>query len=283
MTATNLIRVGLMVASSVTLVGAAGALAACSSSPSDPFGPSPDFNQLQAKFDHPSGTFARGSEASVFGSYASQRGGSADQYGIATTGSGGATGSGGTGITTQSLRILDNAGGTSSATWCSALAHGASSGSCACPSGGTVYYDMSGVQQVRAQNGAGPVDVTLRLRYDACAIETTTIDGREFAKMKSVGTPSASDLEMLLDAHFRVSAPGLSETVDLDLSYVDGKWWISVTVDDGFIVVGSDSGYSGATKTGTIYVHERGASWTCTLTNGQGTCTSDQGETRQVQ
>lgn len=281
MTATNLLRVGLVVASAVAM---GSALGACSSAPSDPYGPSPDFNQLQAKYDHPSGTFARGSEAAVFGSYTSQRGGGANQYGITTNGAGGgATDNAGSGVTTKSLRILDNAGGTSSATWCSALAHGDASGSCACPSGGTVYYDMSGVQQLRAQHGAGPIDITLRLRYDACAIETTKIDGHEFAKMKSVGAPSAADLEMLLDAHFRVSAPGLSEKVDLDLFYVDGKWWIAVGVDDGFIVVGSGSGYSGATKTGTIYVRERGASWTCTLANGHGTCTSDQGETRSVQ
>src|SRR5207244_292336 len=115
-------------------------------------------------------------------------------------------------------------GGTS---FCPALESGAESGSCACPGGGTLAYDLSGMQQMRSYHG-GSVDVTLKVRAEACTVSDASIDGTEFAKIKSTGTPSQQDLLMLFDLHMPATAKGQRERIDADFEYLNGKFWFSV-------------------------------------------------------
>jgi len=263
-----------------TLVGVCGlAVVGCSSSSNDPFGPSPDFGHVEAQFQQPTGTFAKGSESKVFGQASQQQASTAGSFSVGgtpvTSSSGTATQGG---VTSQALRFLDTTqGGTN---FCPALQSGAESGSCACPSGGSLAYDLSGLQQLRNYQ-SGPIDVTLRLHAAACASQDEMVDGSEFIHIASSGTPSAKDLRMLVDAHLTLTKAGRTDRMDLDFEYNNGQIWFSVTVDDGNVVVGTEN-WDSTTKTGTIVARDRNETWTCTLTAGKGTCTSDKGTVRDV-
>ncbi len=261
--------------SALVLVGLA-CVVGCSSSSNDPFGPTPDFQQVEARFNAPTGTFGAGSESGVLAGLSQQRASQTGGFGVGSTGSSSSTGSGGT--TAKSLRFLDANGGTS---FCPALQSGAESGSCACPNGGSLAYDLSGMQQMRNYHG-GPIDVTLKVRAEACTMKEASIDGTEFVKLRSSGTPSQSDLLMLFDLHLTATSKGLTERIDADFEYVNGKFWFSIGVNDGSVVVSSDSAWDTATKTGTILVKDRNETWTCAFTAGKGTCTSDKGASRPV-
>ena len=86
---------------------------ACSSSNNDPFGPDPDFTTIQSSLQRPTGTFARGSEASIIGASQSQKtsdgfpmGGFAAPSGTATaSGSGSGAGSTAGDTTTASMQM----------------------------------------------------------------------------------------------------------------------------------------------------------------------------------
>jgi hypothetical protein len=261
--------------SAIVLIGLA-CIVGCSSSSNDPFGPTPDFQQVQARFNAPTGTFAAGTESGVLAGLSQQRSAQSGGFGIGGTSSSSTGAAGGT--TAQSLRFLDANGGTA---FCPALANGAESGSCACPNGGTLAYDLSGMQAMKNYHG-GAIDVTLKVRAEACTMSDASIDGTEFAKITSNGTPSQTDLMMLFDLHLTATAKGQTERVDADFEYLNGKFWFSVAVNDGSVVVSSDSAFDSTTKTGTIVVKDRNETWTCTFTSGKGSCTSDKGPSRPV-
>ena len=248
----------------------------CSSASNDPFGATPDFQQVEAKFNAPTGTFASGSESQVISGLTQQRAAQNGGFGIGSTGSSQSASSGGT--TAKSLRFLDVNGG---AAFCPALQSGAESGSCACPSGGSLAYDMSGMQQMRNYHG-GSVDVTLKVRAEGCTMNDASLDGTEFAKIKSSGTPSKADLLMLFDLHMTATVKGQTERIDADFEYLNGKFWFSIGVNDGTVTVSSDSSWDSATKSGTIVVKDRNETWTCTFSGGKGTCASDKGPSRDV-
>jgi hypothetical protein len=261
--------------SALVLVGLA-CVVGCSSSSNDPFGPTPDFGQVEARFNAPTGTFAAGSESGVLAGLTQQKAAQSGGFGIGGAGGASSTASGGT--TAKSLRFLDANGGTS---FCPALASGAEAGSCACPNGGTLAYDLSGMQQMKNYKG-GPVDVTLKVRAETCAVGDASIDGTEFAKITSTATPSQTDLMMLFDLHLTATAKGQTERVDADFEYLNGKFWFSIGVNDGTVVVSADSAFDSTAKTGTLVVKDRNETWTCTFTGGKGTCTSDKGASRPV-
>jgi hypothetical protein len=251
------------------------AVGCSSSSSSDPFGPTPDFAPVEARFQAPTGTFATGTESSVVTGLTNQKQTSSSSFSV-----GGAPSTSTQsvrGFQLQSLRTLDANGGSS---FCTALQSGSESGSCACPNGGSLAYDLSGMKQLQGYQ-SGPIDVTLKVRANACAVQDAYIDGTEFVKMKSNGTPNAQDLMMLFDLHLMVSAKGESERLDADFEYLNGKFWFSVSVNDGNVVVGSET-WDSSTKSGTIVIKDRNETWTCTFTNGKGTCMSDHGGSRDV-
>jgi hypothetical protein len=256
----------------------------CSSggSKADPYGPPPDFTTIQSRFESPTGTFAKGSESSVFDGFSQQTQNPSSSFGIGGVGaSTSASGSSPT-IKSQALHIL---GGNTTSSFCPSLADGLKagqdSGSCSCPDGGSLLWEIDGLEQSKqsVQNG-GPINVLAKVRAMQCTYQNESVDGTEFAEMKSSGAPSASDLLVLFDMHL-VATGAVSLKLDADFVYDNGQYWFSVTVNDGNVVVGSES-YDSATKTGTVIVRDRNDTWTCTLTNGTGTCTSQRGDTRQI-
>lgn len=252
------------------------AMVGCGSADSNPYGPDPDFNAVQSKLSTPTGTLAAGRESAAFTDYQTQAANQANGFNYAGVGSSSSSG----GVSSQALHVLGNQ---ASNTWCPALQNGQTSGSCTCPSGGSLSYDFAGIQQLNQQQH-GPIDVTLRLHADHCSAEGGVVDGSEFIKLKSTGATVTSDnLFMFLDVHLTMSKPPVQARIDLDAEYLDGKWWYAVEVSDGTLIVASDTAHwDGSTKTGTVYVHAKDASWTCELTNGKGTCTNEKGDARVV-
>jgi hypothetical protein len=250
----------------------------CSSTSSDPFGPEPDFGKVESQFAAPSGTFAQGSEGMIISGLQQQKDSQAGGLGVGALPGG--SGSGGTagGVTSKALHFLDTQGGGTS--FCAGLQSGAESGTCACPGGGALAYDLSGLRQLQGYQG-GPIDVTLKVRANACVAQNASIDGTEFIKLKSNGAPSASDLMMLFDIHLSAHAGAVSARIDADFEYLNGKFWFSLGVNDGNVVVASAT-WDSSTKTGTIVVKDRSDTWTCDFVNGKGTCTSDHGGSRDV-
>src|SRR5262249_19111101 len=151
----------------------------------------------QTQFQSPTGTFAKGSESSVVSGLTAQKQSSANGFGV-----GGAPSTSTQslkGFQLQSLRTLDASG----KSFCAAVESGSESGSCSCPNGGSLAYDLSGMRQLQGYQG-GPIDVTLKVRANACGVEDAFVDGTEFVKLKSNGTPNAQDLMMLIDLHLTV-------------------------------------------------------------------------------
>lgn len=253
------------------------AFAAGCSSADDPFGAEPDFKSIEERLEKPTGTFTQGKEAILFEQYASRRGSSND---IDVTGSdsNAAAASSSSSIRSQALELLDAGLSGSSRVSCRDLQRGNANGTCFCPSGGTFSYDFSGAQQIRR---GGPIDVTLKVRFQGCASHDTTVDGREFVKLKSPGHATADDLSMIFTLDVEMSRGADKHAIDLDLLYKNGSYWLSLQVDDGTIVIGA-SGYDGSTKSGTITVRDRSTTWTCTLTGGKGSCTNAEGATRTL-
>jgi hypothetical protein len=255
----------------------------CSSgnSSADPYGAAPDFTAIQSRFASPTGTFAKGSESSVFDGFAQQAKNQSSSFGIGGLGTSTSGGSdNGAPLKSQALHLL---GGNTTSSFCPQLAsgigNGQDSGSCSCPGGGNLIWEVDGLEQAKQSSG-GPINVIAKVRATQCTFQNETVDGTEFAQVKSSGTPNANDMFMLLDVHL-VGTGAVSLKLDADFEYQNGQFWFSVTVNDGNVVVGSES-YSSATKNGTIIVRDRDDTWTCTLTNGTGTCTSKSGQTRQI-
>lgn len=264
----NFVRMGA--AAAVTSI-----MLACGSSSDDPFGPEPSYADIKAQFDHPTGTFAAGSEKSIFSTYDGQANANT-AYNVL----GSQTGSSTPSTTMQAshgLRILGGVGNAS--TWCGALQQGQASGSCGCPQGGTFVYDLSGIEQARQQSGV--VDVTAKLRFEACAVDQATVDGREFLHMHADSSAGGqlADFYMLLDAHLTATAPDQKATIDLEALFDNGGFWASIKVNDGNVAVATTTG---GTQNGKVVVKDRNETWTCALTNGAGTCTSDKGGSRQI-
>jgi hypothetical protein len=254
----------------IVTLGLVGALVGCSSSSggsSYDFGPEPDYTAIRAIYDHPTGTFAAGSETTIFGAYTQQQQ-AGDNYGSV-----GSLQSGGTTTQSVGLHILGGSGATD---FCPAISQGGS-GSCSCPAGGTLYYDLSGLASLQQQSGA--INATAKVAFAGCGVNTVTVNGHEFLHVESaVSPPTAQSLFEVLDAHLTATPPPLS--IDMDLFYDQGKWWVSVNVNDGQVVVSGDGTWDGTTGSGTISVKDKSDTWSCTATNGHGTCTSGSGQTR---
>jgi hypothetical protein len=253
-----------------TAVGALAlsGLAGCGSSSShDPFGPEPDFASIEARAARPTGTLAPGREASLLGEFATRRSGSTSlDVGAAGVSAGGDSG----GLQGQALRALDLDG---SFTSCSDLRGGRTVGSCACPDGGTFAYDFSGMQQRNLQ------EYVLKMRFDDCGRGGAWVDGRSFMKLRA-STTSRTDVFMILSLDAMVSAHAKTHAVKGDFVYQNGSYSLSMQVDDGYITVSSKS-FNGST--GTVTVRDRSTTWTCTVANGRGTCSSTAGESRTLE
>lgn len=266
----------------------AAALTGCSSgsSSSDSFGAEPDYASIQQRFTAPTGTVPADKMSALFARYSEQRASSslAGMGGATSFVPGGATRSttATTGVHSQALQLLDVAqSGGSTSPRCSALEHGDVTGSCACPDGGSFDYDFSGVLSV--QKTSGPIDASLKVRFDACHAHDVAIDGREFVRIHADRGGSIVDpksLSMLMVADFTVSKGAENHTVDLAVLVDKGEIVMALKVDDGWVTVRATTA-SAAAGGGSFVVRDRNGSWTCTVVSGAGTCHNDAGETRK--
>lgn len=262
----------------VVAVGCSG------SGASDPFGAEPDYAAVQQRIASPTGTVSERNLSAVFSRYAEQRDmsslgnvGFGSSTSSTTTATGG-TATGGTATThSQALHILGGSSGLTAS--CSALAQGGLTGQCSCPSGGTFTYDLNSLRS--AQQSTGPIDATIKVRFDACQVNDLGLDGREFVHFHANRGGTTLDLDALdvvLVADLTVSKAAETHTLDLAAILHQGQMAIAIAVDDGWVTIqGTSTGTAGA---GSFVVRDRNGTWTCDVTNGSGTCHDDQGNTR---
>jgi hypothetical protein len=258
----------------------AAVLGGCSSTSSgDPFGAEPDYASIESRFSTPDGTFNASNAKSVFSRYADQRRTSqdVDVGGAAEIGGGQSTASTSSGLKSQALHLLDLAesGGVTTPR-CSAIEHGDATGTCSCASGGSFTYDFSGIRE--AQQSQGPIDVSLKLKLDACAANDLRLDGREFVRVHvdrgGAGKIDPSSAAVLLVADISATKGAETHTIDLAARVASGSFEIALRVDDGWIAIkGSGSG-----DDGTFTIRDRDGSWTCNVAAGSGTCVGSNGD-----
>jgi len=264
-------KVGAVVVTGA-IVGMAMMGCSSSSSGSDPYGGTPDFASIQQEFRAPTGTFA-GHENAAFNAFSQQQSNSNSLSGF-TFGAGGGT-------TAQSFvntRLRTLGVGTASSASCDIAANGSSSsGSCTCHGGGSLSYDLSGLQQYTdaAQKG-GPVDATIKIAASGCKSQdgTESVDGKIFENFRGTvpapGTtqdPKTADFAIMLDAHVTAQTPAAGSVhVDLDVMFaaLNGLYseYFVIHVDDGTEVIGGQ--WDANTKTGSITVTDKNGTWTCT-------------------
>ncbi|MDB4934807.1 MAG: hypothetical protein JWP87_1779 [Labilithrix sp.] len=262
-------------------------LVGCGSDASDPFGPDPDYASVQQRFTSPTGTVNERNMGSVFAQYAEKRStssqaafsGATSLGGMGGAAGGGASGSPQTGgVQSKALQLLDLAEtGSSSSLQCSALAHGDVTGSCSCPDGGSFDYDFSGFRAV--QQSSGPIDASLKVRFEACQLSGVGIDGREFVHVhgeRGGASFDAKSFSMLLIADFTVTKGAETHSLDLAAMISNGTMELAVKVDDGWVTIRATNGDAA----GSFELRDRNGTWTCDVKDGAGTCKNANGETR---
>jgi hypothetical protein len=272
----------------VVAVTTASALIGCSGSSSsqNPYGTQPDFNQLQASFTNPTGTFTSDKAAGVFSTF--------NNDDTANSPLGAATSVGGIGGasagTTQmmSLHILGGGGQpmstSSDLSWCSALSAGETEGSCGCPSGGDLYWNFEGISTLESNTSS--VDATLEIAAKSCSLDGANVNGTEFLHIEgNFASASPTDYEMVYAIDLTETAPNVSVTIDMDAAIIDGNEWVLVAVSDGSVAVSvsAEGSWDSSSGTGSIQVKDRNDTWSCQLVNGAGTCTGTAGATITVQ
>lgn len=273
---------GLIVAGVVAGVFAAGC---SSSSSSDPYGATPDFGTIQQQLKAPTGTFA-GHETATFSAYAAQQNGASSLSGFALAGGADSTTSAQAFVDyrLRSLGVQPMSGPA-----CNIVASGADTGSCNCPGGGSLQYDISGLKQYAdLEAKGGPIDATIKVAANACrsADGTESVDGKVFENFRGTvpapGTnqdPKTADFSLIFDAHLTATSPSASVRVDLDfaLTTLNGVYseYYLVHVDDGTVVVSGS--WDTTTKTGSLTITDKNGSWTCTGDGKVATCTGTGG------
>jgi hypothetical protein len=256
-------------------------VAGCSGSDaSDPFGAEPDYAAVQQRISSPTGTASERNMSALFSRYSEQRDMSAlGNVGIGSASSSTATtATGGTTTThSQALHILGGGSGLTAS--CTALAQGNLTGSCSCPSGGSFAYDFSGLRSV--QQSTGPIDASIKVRFEGCHMNDVGLDGREFVHIhanRGASSIDVSSLDLVLVADLTVSKAAETHTIDLAAILRQGQMEIALAVDDGWVTIKATS--SGTSGSGSFVVRDRNGSWTCDVNNGSGTCHDDAGNTR---
>ncbi len=253
-------------------------VAGCSGSDSsDPFGAEPDYASIQQRIASPTGTIGERNMSSLFSKYSEQ----SDMSAASNLGLGKSTGTPtatGTGTThSQALHILGGGGNLTAS--CSALAQGQLAGTCGCPSGGSFTYDFNGIRSV--QQSSGPIDASLKVRFDGCHMNDLGLDGREFVHFhanRGGSSVDLSSLDLVIVADLTVSKGAETHTIDLAAILRQGQLELAVAVDDGWVTIRGTS--SGTPGSGSFVVRDRNGTWTCDVNNGAGTCHDGSGNTR---
>jgi hypothetical protein len=259
------------------------ALAGCSSSSSsgsgsEGTGSPPNFDALQQTLTTPTGTLQPGQESSVATEYGKQQGAMEEN----PFGSGSVSSNAyGARLYAQTLRIAAGGGDA-----CSGAFDNGGKGSCACPGGGTVAFDIpaGGMDAAFSSNKQGPISVTVSLAASQCSDgEGRSFDGSAYMRMKSTKADN-SDIVVVEALHLTVTGgtnPGRYD-VDflLDMASVPQRIVFAVDVPDGKVLVSGT--YDRKTKTGELDITDKKGQTKCVVTNGSGTCTAPDGTTRSV-
>jgi len=277
-------------------------LAGCSTS-SSPFGADPDFAAIESRFRSPTGTFDQSKAGSTLASYNDQKK-NADSKGSVTGGAGGTKGVSpkATGLALRSMKKLTLANGSSSSysessessshsstttvetddSTCADLNAKKYSGNCACKNGGSYDYDFESARALETYKG-GPIDVIMRAKFNDCAQDEVAVDGPLFVSMHASGAASdgsLSEQRLIMDAKLH----GKQGTEEHDLAFTvlveESKIWMSITVDDGNVVISTSSDWSG--ESGAVTIRDRDHTYNCSLKDGDGTCTLEDGDKMPV-
>lgn len=233
-------------------------------------GSAPDFNALQTKLTQPSGTFGAGQEGALQDGFAKQsEAAQSNPFGGGSSSGSSSTRSFGE-LSIRTIHPLDTAGS------CEGL-EGGGKGSCACPNGGTLAYDIpANMNGKPGEDPSGSIDETVSIVASACGMDADqTLDGSVYWKIKN---PPPMQL---FSIHLKLTG---KQTASYDVDYLnkDGVVTFAVDVADGTVLVSAKGNWDKNTKTGTLVITDKNETWTCEMTNGKGSCTSDKGVTRQV-
>ncbi len=255
-------------------------LVACGSSSQSAFGADPDFAAIESRFKSPTGTFDASKSSNTFAAYDAQRA-SANSNGSVV---GGATGTA-QGVSTKAAGVAlrharglqlkkdDSSLGDSES--CADLAAHKYSGSCACAKGGAYEYDFESLRELQGYK-SGPIDVIMRVKFNACAQDATTVDGPLFLNMHA-DDEKAAGLRMLMDAHLAAKQAAETHKVDFTMLLEENKLWMSIGVDDGNIVIGATSDGAGSSS-GSIVIRDKGHEYNCSFAGESGSCTREDGQ-----
>lgn len=234
----------------------------------------PDFNSLETTLTKPTGTLAPGAEPAVIGGYNDQASNANDSAFGASATLDAAPG----GLAASSLAPLE----TPTSQWCPAL-DANQSGSCNCPGGGTLTFDLSAIASLagkgKDQPPMGPIDAVVSISASKCSMDEKSIDGSLYYKIKALQA-DLKDLFLLYALHYTETPP--EKKVDVDYLLQGGKVTFAIQVQDGTVLVSAQGNWDKSTKTGTLVVTDKNVTWTCTLVNAKGTCSDGKGTTRNV-
>ena len=199
-------------------------------------------------------------------------------------------------LATRSLHILGGedpslteAGGSSAVgSTCADITAEKDKGSCDCPGGGKLAYDVPNLKALQTQGASLPEEVDMALTYQACVMDGTKYDGslgilmskKSVVKVdskESSAAAAAGGMNMLIVAN-DLSIGG--EKLDFAFAMDGGQFYYAPSVDDKGGYVLSELSFSGDTK-----VHAKNGTFDCKVeADGAGECKNESsGETIPVE
>jgi hypothetical protein len=193
-------------------------------------------------------------------------------------------GSGGTqtrSLGIRSVGVLAGGADTSgdAASTCADIAADKEKGTCACPGGGKLAYDVPNLKALKqASTGSLPEEIDIAFTYDACVMDTTKYDGSLamlLSKKSVVKVDSKSDapagaasegMNMLIVANDLVIG---SEKLDFAFALDGGRFFYAPSVDEKGGYVLSELSFTGETR-----VHAKNGTYECKAD----ACTSEDGK-----
>jgi len=243
--------------------GTAGALlsAACGGGDSGG-GPSADFSALRAEYTKPTGTFKAADMSKVIKSLSQSEG--ASMLGALSERSPTSSPSG--------LHLE------SSTPKCSGSSTGAS---CSCPNGGTysVTEASSSGEQFEGTVVYHDCDFGGESYDSAGDVDSLVMDGTISFAFYTSPPPATYIYSGTITE--TITPPGTSARVDLNYAMIGSSIAYLVQVSDGDVVV-SETSWDASSSSGTLTIQDSSTTWTCTLSNGTGSCTSPGGSTLDV-
>lgn len=226
-------------------------------------GSPPDFGAIEGRLTQPSGTFAPGQENAAMDGFGTQS--AATEQNPLGGSSGSTAGKSAGELSIQTVSPLADP-------QCQQLQNGGK-GTCACPGGGSIAYDVPANAGQTSSNGA--IDQTISVQANNCVSGDQTVNGSIYMKIKN---PPPMQL---FSIHIAITGRDAGK-YDVDYMYKDGMITFAVDVADGRVLVSAKGSWDSKTKTGTLVIRDKSETWTCEMTNGKGQCTSSGGTVRKV-